>query len=51
MALAVFVWNQETPVRAISIDILYTLDSASNYSTIQKLKPRDAVSGSGVPAR
>jgi hypothetical protein len=23
-----------------SIDILYTLDSASNYSAIQKLKPR-----------
>jgi hypothetical protein len=23
----------------ISIDILYTLDSASNYSAIQKLKP------------
>ena len=25
--------------RLITIDILYTLDSASNYSTIQKLKP------------
>jgi hypothetical protein len=25
--------------RVISIDILYTLDSASNYSAIQKLKP------------
>ena len=25
--------------RPISIDILYTLDSASNYSAIQKLKP------------
>ena len=23
----------------ITIDILYTLDSASNYSAIQKLKP------------
>jgi hypothetical protein len=23
----------------ISIDIVYTLDSASNYSAIQKLKP------------
>jgi hypothetical protein len=23
----------------VTIDILYTLDSASNYSTIQKLKP------------
>jgi hypothetical protein len=23
----------------VSIDILYTLDSASNYSAIQKLKP------------
>jgi hypothetical protein len=25
--------------RRFTIDILYTLDSASNYSTIQKLKP------------
>jgi hypothetical protein len=24
---------------AVPIDILYTLDSASNYSAIQKLKP------------
>ena len=26
-------------VQVTSIDILYTLDSASNYSAIQKLKP------------
>jgi hypothetical protein len=26
-------------VRAATIDILYTLDGASNYSAIQKLKP------------
>jgi hypothetical protein len=26
-------------VRKAAIDILYTLDSASNYSVIQKLKP------------
>jgi hypothetical protein len=26
-------------IRAANIDILYTLDSASNYSEIQKLKP------------
>jgi hypothetical protein len=27
------------PLRLQAIDILYTLDSASNYSAIQKLKP------------
>jgi hypothetical protein len=31
--------NQFSIVRIRTIDILYTLDSASNYSAIQKLKP------------
>jgi hypothetical protein len=45
-----FIWNdnmrakrEATPLHAnasaLTIDILYTLDSASNYSAIQKLKP------------
>ena len=33
---ALFIWNRVT---VFTIDILYTLDSASNYSAIQKLKP------------
>ena len=36
----VFISDQwEFCVRINPIDILYTLDSASNYSAIQKLKP------------
>jgi hypothetical protein len=31
--------NTTWKVRVKPIDILYTLDSASNYSAIQKLKP------------
>jgi hypothetical protein len=31
--------SSEGPSSGVIIDILYTLDSASNYSAIQKLKP------------
>jgi hypothetical protein len=31
--------DDQTRIRVATIDILYTLDSASNYFAIQKLKP------------
>jgi hypothetical protein len=31
--------DEADTLHTLSIDILYTLDSASNYSAIQKLKP------------
>jgi hypothetical protein len=39
---SMFPHSQHTPINQLNIeviDILYTLDSASNYSAIQKLKP------------
>jgi hypothetical protein len=38
-AVLVAMLFQQLVNRMCSIDILYTLDSASNYSAIQKLKP------------